>query len=293
MMNHRRRMITNPFNPAGGNPFGEATAARWDPLVLDLDGDGLISGDQELFGDKTVLASGEKAADGFAALADLDGNGDGKIDASDANFANIRVWRDANGDGYSHADELYTLEELGIQSLDVTGNASGNTQVSVGSYQKQDGRVHSIGQYLFDNDPIDSTATDYMDVPEDIQTLPYLYGGRLEALRKPEAIRCFNPSPIVVLHWACMTADDFPQKGDLVLFGGRPKKNQKRLRPNAPKDSKEERGPKPSETRCAQTQTVLNGPRSSFGLRPVSFRKGARGTGERRTKKLTPVILQA
>lgn len=63
-------------------------------LVRDLDGDGVIDNGRELFGDHTVLQNGNNAANGFQALAELDGNADGKVDANDAAFASLRVWRD-------------------------------------------------------------------------------------------------------------------------------------------------------------------------------------------------------
>ena len=64
-----------------------------------------------------LLENGRKAANGFAALAELDKNGDGVLDANDAAFAALRVWRDANSDGKVGEGELLTLDELGIQSL--------------------------------------------------------------------------------------------------------------------------------------------------------------------------------
>ncbi len=59
---------------------------------------------------------------GFAALAYYDtadggGNGDGKIDSSDAVFSKLRVWVDANQNGISETGELFTLRELGIESI--------------------------------------------------------------------------------------------------------------------------------------------------------------------------------
>ena len=88
-------------------------------LVLDRNGNGLIDNGSELFGNNTQLSGGANAANGFAALAELDGNGDGVIDANDAAFGDLRVWRDMNGNGRADAGELFTLSELGIASLNV------------------------------------------------------------------------------------------------------------------------------------------------------------------------------
>jgi hypothetical protein len=82
------------------------TATPW--LALDRDGDGAITSAAELFGGETRLPSG-RAKHGFEALAALDDNHDGIIDAQDAAFAKLVVWADANGDRQSSADELVPL----------------------------------------------------------------------------------------------------------------------------------------------------------------------------------------
>ena len=105
-----------------GNGFAERTAwiSQGDGLlVMDRDGNGSIDTGKELFGDQTILANGNKAANGFAALAELDKNRDGKIDANDAAWSELRVWLD-NGNGITEAGELKTLDELGIKSLNMS-----------------------------------------------------------------------------------------------------------------------------------------------------------------------------
>ncbi len=53
-------------------------------LVRDLNGNGLIDSGAEQFGDTTALSNGALAFDGFAALADLDSNGDGIVNVQDS-----------------------------------------------------------------------------------------------------------------------------------------------------------------------------------------------------------------
>ena len=72
-------------------------------LVRDLNANGTIDTGAELFGDNTILGNGTTAAEGFSALADLDSNADGVIDASDAAFGELQVWQDRNQDGFSQA----------------------------------------------------------------------------------------------------------------------------------------------------------------------------------------------
>jgi hypothetical protein len=86
-------------------------------LVLDRNGDGIISDGSELFGDYTPLHDGTLAKDGFEALRDLDTNSDGLFDAKDDLFDVVQVWVDANRDGVSDAAELFGLSELGIKSI--------------------------------------------------------------------------------------------------------------------------------------------------------------------------------
>ena len=73
-------------------------------LVLDRNGNGTIDSGKELFGDNTILSNGQKAKDGYAALADLDNNGDSKIDATDAAYTQLHIWQDSNQDGISQVD---------------------------------------------------------------------------------------------------------------------------------------------------------------------------------------------
>ncbi len=77
-------------------------------LVRDINNDGVINGLNELIG------SAEE--DGFAVLRDLD-NGDGIFDANDAVFSSLKIWRDANSDGVSTADELKSLADYGITQI--------------------------------------------------------------------------------------------------------------------------------------------------------------------------------
>lgn len=68
-------------------------------LVRDLNGNGRIDSGAELFGNETTLAGGGDAANGFAALAALDSNADGKVSAQDAAWAGLQLWKDLNGNG--------------------------------------------------------------------------------------------------------------------------------------------------------------------------------------------------
>ncbi|MGD9685492.1 MAG: putative Ig domain-containing protein [Desulfobacter sp.] len=150
-------------------------------LVRDLNANGTIDSGRELFGDQTLLANGQNAANGFAALRDLDSNADSVIDASDATFTELKVWRDLNQDGISQADELQTLGEAGISSIGLTSTTSttrhnGNAITSLGSYTKADG---STGTTADVNLAINTATTEFSDeveVPEALLDLPDMAG---------------------------------------------------------------------------------------------------------------------
>ena len=120
-------------------------------LVLDRNGNGTIDNGLELFGDSTRMSNGQLAKNGFEALADLDTNHDGVIDANDAQFANLRIWQDLNQDGISQANELFTLTEKGILSLNVTSTnnlqslTNGNELANLGVFTKLDGTAGVLG----------------------------------------------------------------------------------------------------------------------------------------------------
>lgn len=89
-------------------------ATPW--LVRDIDGDGRIGSGRELFGGDTLLPSGRVARHGFEALAALDENHDGVLDARDPAFASLRTWRD-DGDRVNQPAELRTLAQEGVTAL--------------------------------------------------------------------------------------------------------------------------------------------------------------------------------
>ncbi len=120
-------------------------------LVLDRNGNGTIDNGTELFGDSTPLYAGGKAADGFAALAQEDTNHDGIVNANDAHFADLRIWRDLNQDGESQANELFKLDELDIIGINVASTdhnqilGNGNQLADTGSFIKADGVSGTVG----------------------------------------------------------------------------------------------------------------------------------------------------
>jgi EF hand len=118
-------------------------------LAIDLNGDGQINSGAELFGSSTILTNGTHAKDGWAALAAIDSNADGKLDMHDAQFNQLRVWVDANGNGQTDALELRTLADHHITSIDLAADSrsiqqNGNVVQSFSTYTTTDGNTHEV-----------------------------------------------------------------------------------------------------------------------------------------------------
>jgi len=116
-------------------------------LVLDRNHNGRIDNATEMFGNLTLQPlneqewqlAREQAArnqpwhpNGFLALEFFDrkkngGNENGKIDAGDAIFSELRVWVDTAHDANSRDGKLYTLAELGIKSISLAYSESPRT----------------------------------------------------------------------------------------------------------------------------------------------------------------------
>lgn len=125
-------------------------------LVRDINNNGLIDDGTELFGNNSVLSSGQKAANGFEALADLDSNSDGVFNSSDAAWNQVKVWKDANQNGKVDSGELLTLEQAGVSGINLnyenetTTDENGNQHKQTGTFIKTDGTTGSVHDVWFD-----------------------------------------------------------------------------------------------------------------------------------------------
>lgn len=106
-------------------PWPVAPQNGW--LVLDRNRNGRIDSGRELFGNRTLLANGTTAPHGFAALAELDRNGDGVVDRTDPDFEELAVWFDHWRNGILDPGELVPLASLGIVALEVAYKESRRT----------------------------------------------------------------------------------------------------------------------------------------------------------------------
>lgn len=108
----------------GGRRRTEWLTPRKDGLLaLDANGNGVVDSAAELFGDADGFA------DGYAKLALLDANHDGRLTGSE--LEKLSVWVD-DGDGVCQPGELRKVADLGITSIAVTHHEYQSTFVRDG-----------------------------------------------------------------------------------------------------------------------------------------------------------------
>ena len=155
-------------------------------LVRDINGNGQIDNGRELFGNYTQLNNGDSAANGFAALADLDSNGDGAVDANDDAFDQLRVWQDANSDGVVQEGELLGLGEAGVGAIQ-TGYVANNNRVTnidehgnrhlqLGEYTRTDGTIAGVSDVWFAVNKTQTVNLNSIEIPDNIAALPNVQG---------------------------------------------------------------------------------------------------------------------
>jgi Ca2+-binding RTX toxin-like protein len=111
-------------------------------LALDRDGDGKVSGANEL----SFVNDKPSARSDLDGLSAFDTNHDGRLSASDDQFASFGVWVDADGNGIADAGEFKTLGDAGIASIGLGGTPTerswgwdDNLVLNSGSFQRADG----------------------------------------------------------------------------------------------------------------------------------------------------------
>ncbi|WP_375459324.1 calcium-binding protein, partial [uncultured Enterovirga sp.] len=148
-----------------------------DPLVIDLDGDGVdivlssantikfdhdndgfvesgawVSADDGILvldegldgvissaAEITFSSGGGHGPTDLDRLRAFDSNGDNSFSSADARFSEFFVWRDVNQDGRSEIDELYTFADLGLTSIDLIGSAVSPSEEDVSYWTDIDG----------------------------------------------------------------------------------------------------------------------------------------------------------
>jgi hypothetical protein len=127
----------------------QASQRRVGWLARDRDGDGRIGGGSELYGGATPhsVPPGQPRH-GFTALAEEDSNGDGLVTSEDANYLDINIWFDGNGDGESQSHELVSLQSLGIIQLSTRYQTISKTDQHGNRFEYQSNAIQQAGRHM-------------------------------------------------------------------------------------------------------------------------------------------------
>ncbi|ALJ13765.1 beta strand repeat-containing protein [Sphingopyxis macrogoltabida] len=126
-------------------------------LMFDRDGNGLVSNGSEL----SFTSDKPGATSDLDGLRAFDSNGDGVFSSSDEKFGEFKIWRDANGNGRSETREIRSLADVGIASIDLSGEAvnrtwawGDNMVINNGSFTRTDGSTGAFGDIALNYDPL-------------------------------------------------------------------------------------------------------------------------------------------
>ncbi len=175
-------------------------------LVLDRNNNGTIDNGTEMFGDITPQP---KSTDpnGFRALAVFDepgngGNDDGIIDAKDRIYSSLRLWIDSNHNGISEPNELFTLPELDVVSInlgytksnkvDEFGNRFRYKSTIVGSSHQIDRDIYDVLLVKWTSAPTTSTAASDLRTTSDA-----LFSSQADQIRVNWSLKTFGIYPPV------------------------------------------------------------------------------------------------
>lgn len=86
-------------------------------LFADRDGNEVVSDGTELLGENWHLDPDRTFVNGFEALKSFDATRDGIVDAADAGWWSLRLWRDANHDGLCQREEVSLVSDSSITAF--------------------------------------------------------------------------------------------------------------------------------------------------------------------------------
>lgn len=114
-------------------------------LGYDIDGDGKI----DKAGEIAFAPNADGAQTDLEGLAAFDSNHDGQFDANDHAWSRFGVWQDKNQDGITDAGEFNTLDQLGVQMVQLSSDGrfeviNGQTVHGVGKIFMKDGRTMAM-----------------------------------------------------------------------------------------------------------------------------------------------------
>lgn len=170
-------------------------------LAFDANSNGTIDNGSELFG--------EARGNGFSTLAEMDSNNDGIISILDSNYEYILTWRDLNQNGFSEQNELISLVDSGVVSINLSAqivnqSRNGHAVTHISTYTNSSGEMRAIEDVWFSNDQRDSVSIVPDDFILDVETtkVPYLksYGNLIfmgKAVQDDPVLKAFSVDAMV------------------------------------------------------------------------------------------------
>jgi len=196
--------------------FRRPIYGRIDPLVLDLNGDGIKTSsladsnamfdlDGDKFAEKTgwiskddgllaidrnnnsriddisELFGNKDKANGFETLHEFDSNKDGVVNANDTLFSQLKVWQDKNGNALVDEGELKGLTDVGIKDINLNYNNTntennGNVITQVSTFTRTDGSQGIAGDVDLQLNQVLSRYNGEFELDVDVLSLPWLRG---------------------------------------------------------------------------------------------------------------------
>jgi len=226
--------IQSLFHQAEG-----ASPERYDPIILDLNGDGIrtttvangtyFDYENDGFAEsmawadtndgilvKDVNANGtiDNGTEFVTSLASYDSNSDGIINSDDTNFSNLKVLK---GDG-----TMQTLTEAGVASITVAAtstksstDSSGNLQKYWGTYTDINGITRKYADYDLTTNPAYSIETSTVEVSDEIAALPDISShGTVHSLHQAMALDTTGVLKLLVEQFAATT--DLGEKRSII-----------------------------------------------------------------------------
>lgn len=140
-------------------------------LVYDRNGDGTVTEASEL----SFTNDKDGAKSDLDGLTAFDSNGDGILSAEDEKFSSFHVWRDRNSDGKVGRGEFLTLEQAGIASLTLAGEAVNqnwgwdqNLVINNGTYTRTDGTTRELADVALNYAVPRATGVTPLVIPDDV-----------------------------------------------------------------------------------------------------------------------------
>ena len=147
-------------------------------LALDRNGNGKIDNGSELFGNYTFLADGQRAKNGFEALAEFDKNKDNLITEEDDIWRELQLWQDKNSNGTVEEGELSLIKDSELAAIHLAYQFSfdideqGNSHTEKSKVTWKDKSESEATDVWFAVDFVDSEPLQTAEIDDEIAKLP-------------------------------------------------------------------------------------------------------------------------